>query len=184
MGPYTRCVQKFEDTIKGRLESIGFGEGKDDKYLDQVMRAFQKAWYDLLRWVEVNSSPQNNRRCVWTRKIGTSTNPQELAWGRQTDDEDRDGSPVISSLRDVADEIPVARSFKSEMQSYGYHRSSNKIPEQYSPRIYSIWEGMVALPNNGYSQPRSSPNVQTPRCPIDRKWRTDKRGISQLNLTC
>ena len=116
--PIGNAIQGFRDSIEGRLKGAGYDK---DRYLDEVLREFDKAWSELQRWVEMN---HESHKCCWTRRNDSDKKTDEKSWSRGSDDENHDGRLVISSLRDVADEIPVARRYGIHKNRFGFHKKS------------------------------------------------------------
>ena len=135
--PIDNAIQRFRNSIEARLKGAGYDK---DFYLSEVLREFDKSWSNLQRWVDIN---HQSYKCCWTGNSDSDKKTQEKSWSRGSDDDNRDGQLVISSLRDVADEIPVARRYGIQKNKFGFPTKSNKIPEGHlfshtSPG--SIWE--------------------------------------------
>lgn len=134
--PIKDAFQMFRDCIEGRLGDAGSGSANDQRFIKEVIRELDRSHARLRRWVARQVS--DGRKCCWTPKYGTS-DQNEVCWAKGSDDE-KQGRPVISSLRDVADEVRVARSFSRTTP--GFYRYGT-LPEGHlmshaSPG--SIWE--------------------------------------------
>jgi hypothetical protein len=133
--PINDAIEDFTKSIENRLEQTSSSNTNDKRYIKEIVREIQKSWNELQHWVRINKL---DATCCWT-PVKTPKN-REISWSRGFDDKSLDAKLVISSLRDVADEIPAARSLAINP---GYWVKNFKLPASHllshaSPG--SIWE--------------------------------------------
>ncbi len=134
--PAEDALETFRLSIMGRLNATGTSTGNDQRFIQEIVREIDRAWSGLKR--QVNRSAGEGMKCCWTPGFNSPLESDEWSWARG--DDDQSGRLVISSLRDVADEVVVARTYKRGHP--GFPRN-NKMPETHllshaSPG--SLWE--------------------------------------------
>lgn len=134
--PADDALENFRDSIRGRLGEAGTSTGNDQRFIGEVVREIDRAWSRLKRWVDRHHG--DGKKCCWTPRFGAPLEGNEISWARG--DDEQTGRLVVSSLRDVADEVAVARTFQRDHP--GFHKNG-KIPVSHilshaSPG--SVWE--------------------------------------------
>ena len=134
--PAENAIEMFRESVIGRLNDAGTSSGNDQKFIQEIIREIDRSWTKLKRWVDREIGQE--KTCCWLPSSKNSSNENEVSWARGIDG--KSGVFVISSLRDVADEVAIARSFKADHP--GYYRYG-RLPEGHllshtSPG--SIWE--------------------------------------------
>lgn len=134
--PAENAIETFRESIRGRLEEAGTSSGNDQRFIQEIIREIDRSWTKLKRWVSREIG--EDKICCWLSSSNNSSSEREVAWARSSGE--KSGVFIISSLRDVADEVTVARAFKIDHP--GYYRYG-RLPEGHllshtSPG--SIWE--------------------------------------------
>ena len=157
--PADNALERFRDSIRGRLSEAGTSTGNDQRFIEEIVREIDRAWSKLKRWVDHEIG--EDKKCCWTPRYGAPLEGNEASWARG-DEKGQTGVLVISSLRDVADEATIARTYKPPHP--GYYRYGT-MPEGHllshtSPG--SIWEkdgrSYLTLGINNWENRLNEPN--------------------------
>jgi len=162
--PIQDAVKFFIASIESRLEKTQFKAINDQSYIKNVVEQIDLNWRNLQEWVKLNSQTQT---CCWTEPhAGKSKIINPLWWAKSTDG-DGGEAPIISSLRDVADEVPVGLrigNLNGDLPKWSnYKMPAGHILSHASPG--SIWEkdGLSYL-TGGLSQWQNK--IESPNPPL------------------
>ena len=158
--PIENAIIMFKEKIQSRLEETQFKAINDQRYIANVVEQIDINWRRLKTWVDQNA--QENT-CYWTEPF--QSNKENVVWWAQSADGVDGEAPMINTLRDVADEVPVALTigslngnkpdwpnFKMPMGHIISYASSGSIWEKdglsYLSGGLSQWENRVGSPNS------------------------------------
>jgi hypothetical protein len=159
--PIQNLIKEFSDKIQGRLEQTQFKATNDQKYIKNVVDHLDLSVRKLQSWVEDHYS---EAICCWFEPY-RKTGGKFVWWANQNMSDKGGESLAISSLRDVADEIPIDLSYGSLNKGKPDY-AKLKIPAGHiishaSPG--SLWEmdGMSYM-TGGLSQWQNRVTLPTP----------------------
>jgi hypothetical protein len=158
--PIENAIVLFKEKIQSRLEETQFKAINDQRYIANVVEQIDINWRRLKTWVDQNA--QENT-CYWTEPF--QSNKENVVWWAKSADGANGEAPMINTLRDVADEVPVALTigslngkkpdwpnFKMPMGHVISYASSGSIWEKdglsYLTGGLSQWENRVGSPNS------------------------------------
>ena len=163
--PIEDAIEIFKSKIEGRLIETQSGGINDQSYVKNIIEKIDENWRGLKQWVSVN---QGSSTCCWVEPVSKSKVPNPLWWARTSDNVDGE-VPVISTLRDVADEVRVGlminhmNSKKPDWPNYNLaaghvmsHAAPGNIWEKdglsYLTGGLSQWENRIGNPNSPLSR--------------------------------
>jgi hypothetical protein len=163
--PVEDAIELFKSKIEGRLIDTQFNGINDQLYVERVIEKIDTNWMTLKRWVQSN---QESNTCCWVEPSKNSRIQNPIWWARSG--EDLDGEvPVISTLRDVADEVKIGLMInnlngkKPDWANYSLpaghmmsHASPGNLWEKdglsYLTGGLSQWENRVGMGNSPLSK--------------------------------